>query len=184
MFHDSPILLLFYSVLLGVAFFLYYRAKQNEYQNKYQDYRAIAEGLRVQFFWHLAGLPTLVEEHYLGKQRSELDWIRSAIRVCWSITGGEVNNRVSPGISPQDIHRIQLVLKHWVEDQYAYFNKAGRRDREQLESIEQKRDLLLLLSVVLTFIMAVILILLELLFNSNFNNWLKQNTKYTAYCYL
>ncbi len=175
MFHDTHILLLLYPVLLGVAFFFYYRAKQNEYQNKYQDYRAIAEGLRVQFFWRLADLPTSVEEHYLGKQRSELDWIRSAIRVCWSITGGEVNNTISSGIAPQDIHRMQLVLKHWVENQYTYFNEAGWRDGGQLKSIEQKRNLLLLLSVGLTFIMAVILTLLGFLFKPNLNKWLEQN---------
>jgi hypothetical protein len=49
--------------------------------DKYQDYRALAEGMRVQFYWRLAGLKLSVADHYLRKQRSELDWICSAIRV-------------------------------------------------------------------------------------------------------
>ena len=45
-----------------------------------QDYRAIAEGSRVRFFWHLAGVRESVAENYLGKQRTELDWIRNGLR--------------------------------------------------------------------------------------------------------
>lgn len=51
------------------------------FHNKYLDYRALAEGLRVQLFWWLAGIHDSVADHYLRKQRSELDWIRQAIRM-------------------------------------------------------------------------------------------------------
>ena len=44
-----------YFALLGVAIALFQRARKGNYHNKYLDYRAVAEGLRVQFFWRLAG---------------------------------------------------------------------------------------------------------------------------------
>lgn len=170
--HQIHALLFFYPVLLCVAFFYYWRAKRGDYQNKYQDYRALAEGLRVQFFWRLAGLNTSVEEHYLGKQRRELDWIRGAIRTCWSITGGETHHTVSPSTVPEYIRRIRLVLKHWVEDQYTYFNKAARRDKEQAELLELLRNSSFWFSLVLAFLMALVLCILRL-WLPDFNNRLE-----------
>ena len=41
---------------------------------------ALAEGLRIQIFWRLAGISDAAADHYLRKQRSELDWIRRAMR--------------------------------------------------------------------------------------------------------
>jgi len=58
---SSPLLML-------AAAFVYRRAKRNDYQNKFQDYRGLAEGLRIQFFWRLAGLNECVADHYLGRQ--------------------------------------------------------------------------------------------------------------------
>ena len=61
--------------------------KEQDYQNKHQDYRALAEALRIQFFWQVADLPDAVVDHYLRKQRGALEWIRSALR-SWEIESG------------------------------------------------------------------------------------------------
>ena len=58
----------------------YIRTRTLQRQEKGQDYRALAEGLRVQMFWCLAGLGQSVPANYLQRQRSELDWVRAAIR--------------------------------------------------------------------------------------------------------
>jgi len=107
------------------------RAKRRDYQNKYQDYRALAEGLRVQFFWGLTGSKLSVADHYLRKQRSELDWICSAIRA-WSIP-------VEAGTGPLDLadgRSQELALQYWVTDQSNYFAKVAKRDHEKLERYE------------------------------------------------
>jgi len=44
------------------------------------------EGLRVQLFWNLAGLSDEVADHYLRQQRTELEWIRNAIRGSGSVS--------------------------------------------------------------------------------------------------
>jgi hypothetical protein len=98
--------------------------------NKYLDYRALAEGLRVRMFWRLAGVKTQVADRYLSKQHSEMDWIRQAIRV-WTIpahadTGDLEFHRPDPA-------RLQLVLDRWVKYQRDYFQKTARsNDRRAL----------------------------------------------------
>jgi len=62
----------------ALAAFLIARSRRLEEQD--HDVRAIAEGLRIQFYWNLAGLGKSVSANYLSRHRSELDWIRSVIR--------------------------------------------------------------------------------------------------------
>jgi hypothetical protein len=93
--------------------------------SKSLDYRALAEGLRVQIFWRIAGLGDLVADHYLRKQRSELDWIRSAI-VAPGILEGEDDGTGAAALSrTPDPDCLQVVLKYWVLDQADYFRRTG-----------------------------------------------------------
>jgi len=56
-----------------------------EWQRKYLDYRGLAEGLRVQLYWRMAGVDTppnstLGYDSFLQKQDVDLSWIRHAMR--------------------------------------------------------------------------------------------------------
>jgi hypothetical protein len=121
---------------LGAAYAWYLWAKRQDYENKYLDYRALAEGLRVQFFWRLAGLQHSVADHYLRKQKGELDWIRQALRV-WTLREIAVRSAAdsSPALTCTD--SLPLLLKHWVENQYAYFSKVAQRDQLKFQRIKQ-----------------------------------------------
>ncbi len=63
--------------LLGFLVFARFKSKRIE-ERRY-DFRAMAEGLRVQFFWSLAGLRRTVAGNYMQRVRSEMDWVRNAI---------------------------------------------------------------------------------------------------------
>jgi hypothetical protein len=123
-----------YVALVAVAYLWFgRRAERKNYQNKYQDYRALAEGMRVQFFWGLAQLDASVDDHYLRKQRSELDWICSAIRA-WNlppIVSEKPNNA-----EKNDAGNLADVLKHWIEDQSRYFSHAAEREDRRLKKFE------------------------------------------------
>ena len=119
-------LLAAYPLALGVAFVGYWIAKRREYQDKHLDYRAFAEGLRVQLFWRLAGLPGDVSDHYLRKQSGELRWIHEAIRVSNVPRPREVLD------ADEVLERCRLVLHHWVEAQRGYFVSAAKRDARRL----------------------------------------------------
>jgi hypothetical protein len=126
-------LLAVYLVLQAVAYlWIYQRAKSQDYQNKYQDYRALAEGMRVQFFWRLSGLDLSVGDHYLRKQRSELDWICSAIRA-WNLPGKTKSTRLVNQAGTDSRKTLELVREHWVTDQLRFFVSAAHENNRKLE---------------------------------------------------
>ncbi|HTS49166.1 MAG TPA: hypothetical protein VMH05_14545 [Bryobacteraceae bacterium] len=95
------------------------------------DYRAVAEGARVRFFWKAAGIEDSVADNYLDEQRTELDWIRNALRgwdaaLCSNDAVESENARAS----------LEFGLKHWVDHQLHYFSKASRINRERAERID------------------------------------------------
>jgi hypothetical protein len=81
---------------------LAYWAHRRAWHRKYLDYRALAEALRVDFYWEVAGVRKeydgeFAHESFLQKQDVELQWIRNAmravslqlaIRPCGDFSGG------------------------------------------------------------------------------------------------
>ena len=125
---QRPAMLLAYLALLSVAYAWFWRAtRRGDFQNKYQDYRALAEGLRVQFYWRLIGLEDCVEDHYLSMQRGDLDWIRIALRTWGSFEGWSGDGDV-PIPPPGPADPMPLVLEHWIEGQFRFFADAVRHD--------------------------------------------------------
>ena len=118
-----------YPVLWLSAWGFWYFAHTRQYQKKYHDYRALAEGLRVQFFWNLLGLEDRVEEYYLRKQQGELEWIRRAI--AWWRGRDE---KAIPATEPT-VERLttlkNLVRRRWVQGQLDYFTRAGPREERK-----------------------------------------------------
>lgn len=69
--------------MLGLG--LAYWAHRRSWHRKYLDYRALAEGLRVDFYWEIAGVRRrfdgeFAHESFLQRQDVELEWIRAAMR--------------------------------------------------------------------------------------------------------
>lgn len=94
--------------------------KRRKWQDQFQDYRVLAEALRVQVFWSLAMIPDQVADHYLYKHRAELGWIRYALRgvTPWSIG---VAHAV-PGA------QRDLIRQGWMMDQEGYYARAAGRN--------------------------------------------------------
>lgn len=107
--------------LLVIAFLIFSRGHRRDFENRYQDYRAISEALRVQHAWCCAGLgDRLVEASYRRMQQSELQWIRLALRTSYLVFGGsEAVANASPA---------HAICQEWVRGQRAYYLKAGRRE--------------------------------------------------------
>lgn len=104
---------------------------------QHEDYRAMAEGLRVKFFWKLAGITESVADHYLGKQRSELDWIRNGFRG-WNVAEGCQDPEKPDSSDPDDQrNRLGFVRKYWIDDQQGYFRRAAERKVNYHECIDR-----------------------------------------------
>jgi hypothetical protein len=128
-------------IMLGVTLLGAYLFRQWELDTQHVDYRAIAEGLRVRFFWKLAGIKDSVADHYLGKQRSELDWIRNGFRG-WRMEeeGGQAKDSAGQSEGSRDEQsasdRLGFVRKYWIDHQREYFSQTANRSLKKSEDIE------------------------------------------------
>lgn len=92
-----------------VAYRLFFSGAHNS-EAQYMDWRALAEGLRVQTYWHAAGIDECASNYYLNNQRDELDWIRHAIRNVTINTAASTNEA-----------NIDWVKQRWLGDQLSFF---------------------------------------------------------------
>ncbi len=115
---------------LGVA--LYIVANKGEWHRSYLDYRALAEGLRIQFYWTAAGVRSgyqtkFAHDNFLQKQDVELGWIRNVMRVAVLRSDVETSGDIDTG--------LDFAIREWIGDetgggQSGYFEiKARRRER-------------------------------------------------------
>jgi hypothetical protein len=86
-------------------------AQRREWHRKYIDYRALAEGLRVQSYWRRAGIvdssrPSFAHDNFLQKQDVELGWIRNVMRGA-SVAGMRVP--LEPGRDG-----LAAVIREWI----------------------------------------------------------------------
>src|SRR5262249_2343896 len=110
-----------------------------------------AEGLRVQFFWRLAGLQDGAADHYLRRQRSEMDWIRNAVRV-WCIANSKLEGEEAK-------QRLPLLHQHWIADQAHYFTRAAHREETQEEMYARIFRVLLTFAVLLPVIVNLLILI-------------------------
>jgi hypothetical protein len=103
------------------------------WHRKYLDYRTLAEGLRVQFYWAVAGVTSgnvskFSHDNFLQMQDSDLGWIRNVMRVA----GLECN--VSPNNDPAG---LEFSIREWIGDNSS--GQLGYYRRKILEKIGRNR---------------------------------------------
>ena len=128
-----------YCASLFLAFLTYLATFKQDYENKYFDYRALAEGMRVQFFWSLMDLERSVSDHYLHKTENELIWIRGALRA-WHLKALE--NTEASNLSIKE--RLEITFQGWVTNQNHYFSRAGTRENKQWQFLKYSSSILLI----------------------------------------
>jgi hypothetical protein len=115
---------------------------RRDVQGRYLDYRALAEGLRVQFYWRLAGLPDSASSSYLRKQLDELRWIREALRA-------------AAALPPLETAHPELAVEHWVGGQAAYYADRAHSQRKRLHLLERRSRVFLGAGLLATAILVV-----------------------------
>jgi len=108
-------------------------AVRSAWNRKYLDYRALAEGLRVQFYWAAAGVNTESEskfthDNFLQTQDPELGWIRNVMRVA----GMRVD--ANPKANKK---ALQFVLREWIGDDDS--GQLGYYRRKSSERMKKSR---------------------------------------------
>lgn len=124
--------------LIGIAtvalfwwgLFVFRRGKKLGWEKDQYDYRALAEGLRVQSYWTLIGLPNSARANYLARFHSEMDWIGNLIQGL--MIPGEKWIAGFRSRSPWTQYRIlREAQNQWVQGQRNYFRQARKRFRYQ-----------------------------------------------------
>lgn len=98
---------------------------RRQWHRKYLDYRALAEALRVQFYWNLAGVVesrsvAFAYENFLQKQDVELGWIRHVMRAA--------STQRARGMEP-DPAWVPWAIERWIgvagsgRGQLAYYSR-------------------------------------------------------------
>jgi len=108
---DQQSMIYAFLVFFALGFALYVVAEKHGWHRKYLDYRGLAEGLRVQFYWSAAGVTTgertkFAHDNFLQKQDVELGWIRNVMRYA----SLESDMRL-----PTDARRgLELAIRDWI----------------------------------------------------------------------
>jgi hypothetical protein len=119
----NPWIWLSFPSFVVIAATLHTLARLFHVEERYLDARSLAEAIRVQFFWQMAGIKESVAPYYLMHHRTEVDWIRFALANVWLLhQGADEETAMAP--------RCRVALDHWVRDQEAWFRrKANAQSR-------------------------------------------------------
>jgi hypothetical protein len=119
------IFIIAFIVFFLIAVLIHRYADKGAWHRKYLDYRTLAEGLRVQFYWAAAGVTSdsvskFAHDNFLQMQDPDLGWIRNVMRVA----GMECN--VKPNTEPRG---LEFAIRTWIgEDdggQLGYYRRKG-----------------------------------------------------------
>ncbi|NGP53048.1 hypothetical protein [Thioalkalivibrio sp. XN8] len=123
--------------LFAAGVYLHRQAERGAWHRRYLDYRALAEGLRVQVYWSMAGLSSpgggrFAHDVFLQKQDVELSWIRHVMR------NAAIKSDADPdGIRPRSPDGVEFAIREWIgrpdSGQIGYYaNRALQRSHRNV----------------------------------------------------
>jgi hypothetical protein len=124
-FWHRPLLLLLYPLTMGIGALWFLNANRRNYEQKHEDYRALSEAYRVQFFLDYAKIQANVSEYYLQKHKGELEWVIYALRATL-LKNAPSKSRLNSGI-PFNKGELDYINENWVKAQLDYYQKTGHK---------------------------------------------------------
>ncbi|HLY03481.1 MAG TPA: hypothetical protein VKR56_13430 [Candidatus Cybelea sp.] len=122
--HPLP-LLVGYLAITAVAYGVFRISTKADWQDRYQDARALSEALRVVYFWRLAGIHDSVADLIVRAEHAEIDWLPVAVRAVAERPGTDY-----PSGSSVPADTLDVVRREWIDDQCRYFTViAGNSER-------------------------------------------------------
>ena len=123
----------FFLLAFLAGFVVFKIGERRQWHRKYLDYRALAEGLRVQFYWSLAGVidvksAEFAYDNFLQKQDVDLGWIRHVMR------------NVSLARSRDQIPAqawLDWVIGEWVGDETGHSGQLSYYGRKEMEKAQR-----------------------------------------------
>ena len=127
-FWHKPAVLLLYPLTMSLGLLWFLNATRKKSEKKHEDYRALSEAFRVQYFLSMAQKKVNISEYYLKKNKSELEWriyaLQAATLKCRS--DGIAGNSETVESNLRDCKHIK---NFWVSDQLEYYRKSSVKYR-------------------------------------------------------
>jgi hypothetical protein len=133
---NGPVSLVWlFLVLYIVGLGLFQVGSRRHWHRKYLDYRALAEGLRVQLYWDLAGVSEprsalFAYDNFLQKQDVDLGWIRHVMR--------SASIRSDRSQRPAD-DWVEWVISRWVGRAVEGGGQLGYYRNKEIEKTQNYR---------------------------------------------
>lgn len=108
-------------IIIATGIFFYSKSKQNH--RKYLINRTLAEALRIQFYWNMAGIAKNVSDFFLRIHRKDFTWVKYILSAVYGIT---YNNRAV------NSEIIRDITDSWVKDQAGFFRSSITKMTKQL----------------------------------------------------
>jgi hypothetical protein len=160
---ERNLLLVAYSLSYVVIFLIFLYARWGRHQERFLDYRALAEALRVAVYWRLVGIGLrssdvkadalggstvdadtvgVLADAYPIKQPSELAWVKISLRTLELLDRAEgvADERVLDTVC----HGI--VRRCWVFGQYVFFRRRGFQHNRVAEVLETWASIFLMMT--------------------------------------
>lgn len=114
-------LLAVFLALFFLGFALHMLGNHRQWHRKHLDYRALAEALRVQFYWNVSGVvdpmsPGFAYDTFLHRQDVELGWIRHVMR--------SASARRERGVVPAESW-LRWAVTQWIGDERSGAGQLG-----------------------------------------------------------
>jgi hypothetical protein len=134
------------SLVTLAAWAVLYLARRRQLESKHLEYRALAEALRVQFYWMAAGINETAERRF--PDRVDTHWIPLTLRVLSML--GEHPGRAEPPTR----RRLDQVLEAWVRDQAHWYRAKAASLSARIHWLHHKWHGILLAAALLGFAIA------------------------------
>jgi hypothetical protein len=120
--------------LFAAGLLIYRIAEREGWHRKYLDYRALAEGMRVQFYWIAAGITAaratkFAHDNFLQQQDVELGWIRNVMRY-----SGRLGDVAAPTPAGLD-----FTVQQWVGEPHPGSGQLAYYERKAAERTSLRR---------------------------------------------
>jgi hypothetical protein len=161
---ELSLLFVAYSVAFVCVFIYLLYARRRQHQERYLDYRALAEALRVAVFWKLLGIGTSLQsakspytspavdlssgesvaDAYPIRQPRELDWIKTSLRALELLD--ETHDHTRSKHRPEQ-DGYSCARNSWVRGQAVFFSKRGPSHDHRAAAFEIRSIAFLLFSI-------------------------------------
>lgn len=106
-----------------IASVIYFISNSQKNHTKYLYNRTLAEALRIQFYWNIAGINKNVSDYFLRIHRKDFTWVKHLLSAIHGIT---YSDKKITGETIQDL------TENWVRNQAGFFTSSVNRMTRQL----------------------------------------------------